>query len=469
MKNIKYLINKCLPNKIRNKKLKEGIKELIELLDKTFYWSSPFEIIKIINEAVTIIIKNKENSIDEEIKKLSIPFKNGMVGKEYNITFPLPDWIKHPTFTGLEENGLKAKFIDSHWVISGTPKNTGDVEVILQFKTFKNKPRKEKKFSFYINPDPDNLWENRPVKDGIEYPKPDTDSACIWGMPKDGQPGINMVAASKRGRSHAHNAKPRDDDFALHHCPESDWYIIAVADGAGSAEFSRKGSEIACKTAVDFCKEKLKNPENDFDLFLKEFSKNTEKCKNQLVPKAYDILVRSAYKALIAIQKEAKGKNISANLYATTLLLTICKKLPDDSYIILSFNIGDGAIGIISKENGTMEACLNCEPDEGEFGGQTRFVTMSEVFKNNNLINRIHVKIIKELIAIISMTDGISDPKFETSANLNNKDKWIELWNIIKSKLDNRETVDKELLEWLDFKSPGNHDDRTIAILYSHE
>ena len=67
------------------------------------------------------------------------------------------------------------------------------------------------------------------------------------------------------------------------------------------------------------------------------------------------------------------------------------------------------------------------------------------------------------------MTDCISDPFFETDANLNKVEKWNELWVNINSEVDltddNTESQ-YQLLKWLDFWSPGNHDDRTIAILY---
>ena len=71
------------------------------------------------------------------------------------------------------------------------------------------------------------------------------------------------------------------------------------------------------------------------------------------------------------------------------------------------------------------------------------------------------------------MSDGVSDPKFETDANLNNPDKWDALWNDLRENgvelTDDNETSKIQLLDWLDFWAPGNHDDRTIAILYEGE
>ena len=67
------------------------------------------------------------------------------------------------------------------------------------------------------------------------------------------------------------------------------------------------------------------------------------------------------------------------------------------------------------------------------------------------------------------MTDGITDPKFETDANLLKVEKWNELWQDLSKEVDfsdDNEASADQLLNWLDFWSPGNHDDRTIAILF---
>lgn len=84
-------------------------------------------------------------------------------------------------------------------------------------------------------------------------------------------------------------------------------------------------------------------------------------------------------------------------------------------------------------------------------------------------MSRLKYSIEEDFSALLLMTDGISDPFFETDANLNKVEKWNELWVNINSEVDltddNTESQ-YQLLKWLDFWSPGNHDDRTIAILY---
>ena len=73
------------------------------------------------------------------------------------------------------------------------------------------------------------------------------------------------------------------------------------------------------------------------------------------------------------------------------------------------------------------------------------------------------------------MTDGVSDPWFETDAALNDKEKWREFAEDIllgegenKAALKNDDSVDVKagkLLNWLTFKIPGNHDDRTLIVV----
>ena len=62
------------------------------------------------------------------------------------------------------------------------------------------------------------------------------------------------------------------------------------------------------------------------------------------------------------------------------------------------------------------------------------------------------------------MTDGVSDPYFETDNGLSDPAKWKKLWDEIAPKLEEPEP-EKALTDWLHFFNPGHHDDRTIALL----
>ncbi|MFC2503447.1 MAG: protein phosphatase 2C domain-containing protein, partial [Cardiobacterium sp.] len=64
---------------------------------------------------------------------------------------------------------------------------------------------------------------------------------------------------------------------------------------------------------------------------------------------------------------------------------------------------------------------------------------------------------------VILMTDGVSDPKFETDAALENPQRWQTLWDELQAPLAAAEPK-AALHDWLGFWSRGNHDDRTIAF-----
>jgi hypothetical protein len=177
---------------------------------------------------------------------------------------------------------------------------------------------------------------------------------------------------------------------------------------------------------------------------------------------------KAAFKAHKAISSEATNQSIPSKQYATTLLLTISKKF-DFGWFIASFWVGDGAICLYNKDAHTAK--ILGIPDEGEYAGQTRFLTMPEIFQDATaLYQRLRFEIVEDFTALFLMTDGVSDPKFETDNNLINPNKWDELWNDLQENgvelTDDNENAKDQLLDWLDFWSPGNHDDRTIAILY---
>ena len=63
------------------------------------------------------------------------------------------------------------------------------------------------------------------------------------------------------------------------------------------------------------------------------------------------------------------------------------------------------------------------------------------------------------------MTDGVSDPFFETDNGLADPARWDLLWNEIEAQLSDA-APEQRLLDWLHFFKPGHHDDRTIALLW---
>jgi len=111
--------------------------------------------------------------------------------------------------------------------------------------------------------------------------------------------------------------------------------------------------------------------------------------------------------------------------------------------------------------------------DVGEFSGGTRFITMKEIF-NDQIVSRFEMTRVDDFAYLVLMTDGIYDPKFATENKLEDPESWKAFFNDLNGNNDDRRKVDftndkeiaQELLHWGDFWSRGNHDDRTLAIIY---
>ena len=420
----------------------------------------------------------EDNELNQKLKNKHIQLQNGKVNQPYQYLFDITIFdiadIGNFELVGLEEIGLKFNTITD--LIEGTPNKAGDHRITLKCK--RNKWVEgdvvfERQITLIINPDPRSLWNSIPTPTDIMYYKPDSDcryvkvekTKGIFGLGKKEQKDI--VAASQRGRSHAHEGTPRDDDFSIQHLKEEGWYIMAVADGAGSAKFSRQGSLIACQTTQDVCNTQLSKYNKEVDELIKDFEKDSSEIKRKkLGDVLYNIIGSAVFKAYKNIEKEAQNTENQIKDYATTLLVSVSKKFKF-GWFIATFWVGDGGIGIYNKE--TQHLKIMGESDGGEFAGQTRFLTMSEIMQPAEIYKRLRFEIIEDFTALILMSDGVTDPKFETDANLNRIEKWNKLWEDITSTVDltddNTDSAE-QLLQWLDFWSQGNHDDRTIALLY---
>ncbi len=432
-------------------------------------------------QAVQMIIKSqndiveswKERSMIDDILQKHITLPNGRVNKAYNFTFD-------PAALGLQEMGdfdwsipaeLGIAFDEATNTISGIPKQQGEFILSLLFR-LKHHPAdrafSEKKIHLVVNPDPKSLWQYLPSDKEDKYWQPDQEAITLpFGDRK-------LVIASKRGRSHAHEGKFRDDSFGCDFNTEKGWGIIAVADGAGSAKYSRKGANIACKAVVNSFQELLASEritvlEEAIAAYLGDPSEDNQK---KVSVQFIEQLGKLAFIAQGKIKQEAQDNGAEVKDYATTLIFALVKKYTA-GYVISSFWVGDGGIGIY--QDATGEAFVMGTPDSGEFAGQTRFLTMSDIFANGAYVNRIRFKVVPDFTALLLMTDGITDPKFQTDANLQKNEVWRELWQDLNGTNEDGAKVNfagspaevqECLLSWLDFWSPGNHDDRTIAILY---
>ncbi len=327
----------------------------------------------------------------------------------------------------------------------------------------------------------ESLWQSKECPSNMPYRKENKHKLALY----DEKNGRTIIGASMRGRSHAHSGTARDDDFGVKCTSNCDWIIVVVADGAGSAMYSRRGSQIVSESVTEYCDKLLSDPNNKINQLIDNITENyTNEYLIKIKKAGYEILVNAAHDAQKKILYEASNAvpvdssdtaKITSKDYATTCLIAITKKcLIGD--LVISFSIGDGAIACYAPSDTGNVKYLMSMPDSGEFAGQTHFITMNTILKNYQEIinNRMRLCVFKEKYkALMLMTDGVSDPYFETEDLLTDNRQWDVFWNRLTSQDDNHLELDKDkdcnsslLLEWLNFYESGHHDDRTIVVVY---
>lgn len=430
--------------------------------------------VKLIQENQKMIMANwtLKNRIDDIILQ-TVLLPNGTVNKKYESKL---DYIKlgwndvvFSEIKGLEETGLE--FNNEEELLSGNPLVSGDLKIKLLFRIegeAEDSVLNEKTITIIINPDPKSLWKDIESDKNAPFWKEDNVSISDDFLDK------KIVITSKRGRSHANVGSFRDDDFAFKNINGTGWSVLAVSDGAGSASLSRQGSKMSCDLVLSYFEE------NFTEEYLKDFDENLlnhhnkigEDTTKKLNLFVYDNLSKAAWFVHKELEKFARKLERPLKDLHATLIFALVKKY-DFGYAILTFGVGDCPIGLLNKD--LTEIKLMNWLDVGEFGGGTRFITMPEIFQSDKFSTRFGFKLVEDFSYLMLMTDGIYDPKFVVEANLEKIEKWNEFLEDLQGKNEDNCKVDfnknnteiaSQLSIWMDFWNPGNHDDRTLAIIY---
>lgn len=427
------------------------------------------------------------NGLKTELKYQSLPIEerlpNFTLGRNLG-------YYDHPIPPGIELDNLKLE--DAKWryekIATGvriTPLVPGEYNIPLEYAN----RRKRCILHLTVNPDPWSLWQiKEPGDDALVFEDDKTrrdldhHQNTISYMTN----GLQIIGASRRGRSHEHAGTFRDDDMGFWMDEKTGRYVFIVSDGAGSCKYSREGSRLVIK----FIREKL-------DANLSSADWETD---GQSLNPAGKIGMKLAGLASYAngrLKKYVEEENArhpedqwTLKDFSATILIAALKRDNDGGLRLVTFSIGDGVIAWRVGDR----AQVMCRPDSGEFGGGTRFLTTPEVWtkifpKERNVKwswetfcnSRVRCKCFTpdeaSNFSLFLMTDGVSDPWFETDAGLEDEKKWVSFVDVILagdgynrasiSLKDDAEINAKRLLDWLDFKIPGNHDDRTILAAYA--
>ncbi len=430
--------------------------------------------VKVIQENQKLIMANwKLKTRIDDIISQQVLLPNGTVNKKYEakVDFIKLGWndVIYSEINGLNETGLD--FNNEEELLSGSPLISGDLKIKLSFRIkgeAEDSKLNEKTISIIINPDPKSLWKAQESDKNDPYWKEDNVATSSSFLDK------KVVIASKRGRSHANVGSFRDDDFAFKSINSTGWNVIAVSDGAGSAALSRQGSKMSCELIVSYFEEHFTEEFlKDFDeTLLNHHNKTGEDSSKKISHFVYDNLSKAAWFVHRQLDEFATKSEKPLKDFHSTLIFALVKKY-EFGYAILTFGVGDCPVGLINKDQ--TEIKLMNWLDVGEFGGGTRFITMPEIFQSDKFSTRFGFKLVDDFSYLMLMTDGIYDPKFVVEANLEKIDKWNEFIEDLQGKNEDNCKVDfdkdnseiaSQLSNWMDFWNPGNHDDRTLAIIY---
>ncbi len=422
--------------------------------------SEPLESLTV-TEEIPVLTESPEIETDIVRTLPAIRLPNGMVGRPLSVEIAsaFSEITEHPSQVELIGD-TPAGLIFMDGFLTGKPEISGEFDLTFRFHPDPLSSTLQKflqaTISLTINPNPQSLWKNEPSDRQGAFWKPDTAIDFLTDAP------LTVLGASLRGRSHAHVGSFRDDDLSMSWFPADSWFSLTVADGAGSAKYSRQGSKIACDTVKARIAGYFSTHDNPLSQLLADHANHGQAVLKEL----YQLFGGTALEARKAIDAQAEAVQAGARDFHTTLITALLHPLSDGRWFIATFSIGDGAAAVVSVPGGNP--CLLSRPDGGEYAGQTMFLTMNESLASYEAISgRIRMEIIPGFEALILVTDGVSDPRFQSESALADPAAWSLLWNELKQVMLPTSTFNdaaNAVLEWMAFHSPGHHDDRTMVL-----
>ena len=188
---------------------------------------------------------------------------------------------------------------------------------------------------------------------------------------------LRVIGASVQGTSHLSGGVPCQDAHGVCQLPGGEW-LIAVADGAGSASRSAEGSAIAVEQALSALAITL------------QATHPTEEAAWRVVMSlcfgvARDALVKHA---------EQAGEAATLRDFATTL---ICAVLAPGTLCV--GQLGDG---FAVAQNATGQLVTAARPQRGEYANEAYFLTMAQA------VDLVETQVISmDVSALAVSTDGL--------------------------------------------------------------
>lgn len=289
----------------------------------------------------------------------------------------------------------------------------------------KNTPEKVKPLSNeQVTEHTSALWKYNPIPENEPEPFPEY-LTSFKQYPKS-----TVVGARVRGKKHKHEGTNCDDWFETANF--EDITFVAVSDGAGSKKFSRVGARASCKAAVGFLVNAFEElyTENsgireDLKLGLSD-GKCMEACRvlaekvRSSVIKAYEAVETAFYmRKTDSAYEKVLGRSLKiSDLSGTLLIAVIIPTGEAKENLVISCQIGDGAIAILDTRGGYENSLkLMGIPDGGDFSGETDFLTSPKTRTEEALKSRTKIAVTSADMLFV-MTDGVADDYFPNETEM---------------------------------------------------
>lgn len=216
---------------------------------------------------------------------------------------------------------------------------------------------------------------------------------------------INKNASTYiQGTSHKSNNMPCQD--RTFYIEENGLYVMTLADGAGSKEYSHFGADIVTQVTARIVADSFA----EYIQKLEEHGKSTleiEQNKRYVKESILDRLIKQ-------LEDYALNNNIpSVKELASTLLF--CAVDHRNRFII--GHIGDGLIGASFLTQDDGYSMVLSEPENGEQSNITFFVTDDKAIEHF----RIQSGVFSNLEAVYLMSDGVADVFYSSSEGLSDQ------------------------------------------------
>lgn len=267
----------------------------------------------------------------------------------------------------------------------------------------------------------------------------------------DAGAGWRLVAATRRGRVHAHAGAHREDAYAL--ASAGGVALIVVSDGAGSSRWSRVGAEVTCRETVRGAVAALAG---------------AQALDAAALGAALASGVRAACDVLRALAERAA---VPARDFRCTALAVA---VDPAAGALAAVQVGDGVIALRTTD-GTVRVVGSGEA--GEFSGEVSCFVPDACADARAAA--VHLTALADVADVLVATDGIEDPFYplgRTGPAL-----FAQLYDGVTAPLDgfHRQPAHgpvlgpgvppadaaERLAAWLGFEKRGENDDRTAVVL----